>query len=136
MGTFMDNEHFDFNFPWSPNFTFVNAIPSGRPHFASSCWSLQAVPILPFVNVTLHHDHDDDGQPGNRLNTQIIRVDLDDQAGHETGVEVTIAFGKRLRTLLAEMMMTIVVDQIYQRKQILKNETHFYFPLKESINQI
>ena len=136
MGTFMDNEHFDFNFPWSPNFTFVNAIPSGRPHFASSCWSLQAVPILPFVNVTHHHDHDDDGQPGNRLNTQIIRVDLDDQAGHETGVEVTIAFGKRLRTLLAEMMMTIVVDQIYQRKQILKNETHFYFPLKESINQI
>ena len=136
MGTFMDNEHFDFNFPWSPNFTFVNAIPSGRPHFASSCWSLQAVPILPFVNVTLHHDHDDDGQPGNRLNTQIIRVDLDDQAGHETRVEVTIAFGKRLRTLLAETMMTIVVDQIYQRKQILTNETHFYFPLKESINQI
>ena len=125
----------------------MNAIPSGRPHFASSCWSLQAVPILPFVNVTCHHDHDDhhdhndhhnhdDGQPGNRLNTQIIRVDLDDQAGHETGVEVAIALGKRLRTLLAEMMMTIVVNQIYQRKQILKNETHFYFPLKESINQI
>ena len=119
----------------------MNAIPSGRPHFASSCWSLQAVPILPFVNVTYHHDHDnhhnhDDGQPGNRLNTQIIRVDLDDQAGHETGVEVAIALGKRLRTLLAEMRMTIVMNQIYQRKQILKNETHFYFPLKESINQI
>ena len=91
--------------------------------------------ITMIMTITMN-DHDDDGQPGNRLNTQIIRVDLDDQAGHETGVEVAIALGKRLRTLLAEMRMTIVVNQIYQRKQILKNETHFYFPLKESINQI
>ena len=33
-------------------------------------------------------------QPCHRLDAQVVRVDLDDQAGHQAGEEVTIVRGK------------------------------------------
>ena len=39
------------------------------------------------VDVVLDGDGD---RPGHRLNAQVVRVDLNNEAGHEAGVEVTI----------------------------------------------
>ena len=35
-------------------------------------------------------DDDDDDEPGHRFNAQVVRVDLDNEAGHEPRVEVTV----------------------------------------------
>ena len=39
-------------------------------------------------------DYNDAVQPCHRLDAQVVRVDLDDQAGHQAGEEVTIVRGK------------------------------------------
>ena len=49
------------------------------------------------ITMTMHNDvvHPNDAvQPCHRLDAQVVRVDLDDQAGHQAGEEVTIVRGK------------------------------------------